>query len=232
MNDIAPVHETALDAHVVVRRGEFSLDVQLTIAPGELVLLTGDNGAGKSTLVRTIAGSLPLDDGRLTIAGSVVDHPASRVFVPPERRRVGIVHQDARPFPHLSALENVAFGLRSRGESRSAARAAARALLDEHGLGALADRRGSEVSGGEGRRIVLARALITRPAILLLDEPLSSIDADARASLVEVLARVAAEHSMAVLLVTHDPEDVDTVADRAVHLDRGRLSGLEVDPVR
>lgn len=214
-----------LEAHVVVRRPEFELDVDLSMAPGEVVLLTGDNGAGKSTLVRAIAGSLPLDAGRIAIDGTVVDEPATRTWVPPERRGVGIVHQDARPFPHLSVVDNVAFGLRARGMPRAGARSASAALLADHGLTSLAGRRGSDVSGGEGRRIVLARALTTGPSLLLLDEPLSSIDAGARAALAGVLASLAAEHSTAILLVTHDPDETGALADRVIRLERGGLSG-------
>lgn len=215
----------ALDAHLVVRRTDFTLDVHLTLAPGEAVVLTGDNGAGKSTLVRAIAGWLPLDDGRVAIDGSIVDEPATRTFVPPERRGVGVVHQDARPFPDLTVLENVAFGPRARGVPRSAARAAARDLLLAHGLGDLVDRRGADVSGGEGRRIVMTRALATRPTLLLLDEPLASIDLLARQALVGVLRQLTREHSTAVLVVTHDPDEVAGLTDRRIHLDRGRLSG-------
>lgn len=214
-----------LDAHVVAGRGGFELDVTLGIAPGEIVLLTGDNGAGKSTLVRALAGWLPLEDGHVTLAGSIVDRPDTGTFIPPERRGIGLVHQDARPFPHMDAVDNVAFGRRARGEDRATARRIARELLEAHGLGPLADRRGADVSGGEGRRIVMARALATRPALLLLDEPLAAIDTVARRALLDVLRSVAGEHAAAVLLVTHDPDEVAALADRTIRLERGRLSG-------
>lgn len=230
----------ALDASVIVRRTGFTLDTRVSIGPGEVVLLTGDNGVGKSTLLRTIAGSLPIDDGRILLDGNVVDDPTADVFVAPERRTIGVVQQDARPFAHLTVLENVAFGLRARGMRRDDAHSRARDQLDRHGLGALADRRGHEVSGGEGRRIVLARALVGRPPLLLLDEPLSSIDSLARAALLEDLAIVTSEHDTALLLVTHDPDEVGTLADRAIELLRSspaggsadRLSGTGEGPVR
>ena len=220
-----------LEARIVVRRQSFALDVSLTIEPGEVVLLTGDNGAGKSTLVRAIAGAIPLDDGHITIAGRVVDDPGSHTFIPPERRGVGVVHQDARPFPHMTVVDNVAFGLRAGGMARSTARSSAEAMLDRHGLAGLAGRRGARVSGGEGRRIVMARTLAIRPDLLLLDEPLSAIDESAREALVEVLRSVAAEHDTAILLVTHDPDELRPIAGRRLHLVAGRLSPGGPHPV-
>lgn len=239
MNGPPPIGSTStLAARVVVRRHEFVLDSALTIASGEVVLLTGDNGVGKSTLLRAIAGSLPIDEGCIELSGVVVDDPDTGVFVPPDRRSIGVVQQDARPFAHLTVLENVAFGLRARGMRRDEARSLARDQLARHGLLALADRRGHEVSGGEGRRIVLARALVGRPPLLLLDEPLSAIDATARAALLDDLRTVIGAHATAVLLVTHDPDEVGTPADRIVRLDRppgpgpdGRLSGPVDEPV-
>lgn len=220
-----------LEARVTLHRPDFVLDVDLTLQPGEVVLLTGDNGAGKSTLVRAIAGTIPIDAGRIAIGGRVVDEPGTRTFVAPERRSIGLVHQDARPFPHLTAIENVAFGLRSRGESRASARRTAVELLVDHGLEGLADRRGSQVSGGEGRRIVMARTLAVRPDLLLLDEPLSAIDESARAALVGVLRSVAADHDASILLVTHDPDELHSIADRRLHLVEGRLSPRGPGPV-
>lgn len=222
---------TTLEARVTLRRDTFVLDVDLSIQAGEVVLLTGDNGAGKSTLVRAIAGSIPIDDGRLAVGGRIVDEPRSGTFVPPERRGIGLVHQDARPFPRMSAVDNVAFGLRARGVSRAAARDTALAVLARHGLSALADRRGTNVSGGEGRRIVMARTLAVRPGLLLLDEPLSAIDGSARDALVGVLRSVAADHDTSILLVTHDPEELDSIADRRLHLVAGRLSPAPPRPV-
>jgi len=221
----------ALVADVRVRRDDFVLDVSVTIEPGEVVLLTGDNGAGKSTLVRAIAGGLPIDEGCITVDGRVVDEPGTRTFIAPEGRGIGVVHQDARPFGHMTAVDNVAFGLRARGVRRSAARAAALAQLEVHGLTELADRRGVRMSGGEGRRIVLARTLVVRPGLLLLDEPLSAIDTGARDAVVEVLRSVTAQHSAAVLLVTHDPEELGALADREIRLRTGELLRPDPGPV-
>ena len=207
-----------LEATVVIRRDEFLLDTSLSVGAGEVVLLTGDNGIGKSTLLGTIAGTLPLDEGCISIGERTVDEPASRTFVRPEHRGIGVVQQDARPFGHLTVLENVAFGLRAAGVHRDEARRRAMDQLEHHGLAGLARRRGSDVSGGEGRRIVLARALVTDPPLLLLDEPLSSIDATARAALLDDLARVIADHSTALLLVTHDPDEAGGLPDRTIRL--------------
>jgi len=220
-----------LEARITVRRRNFALDVDLVIRPGEVVLLTGDNGAGKSTLVRAIAGTIPIDEGRIVLGGRVVDEPATHTFVPPERRGIGVVHQDARPFGHMTALDNVAFGLRARGRTRTRASNEARTVLIDHGLDGLADRRGAQVSGGEGRRIVMARTLAIRPGLLLLDEPLSAIDESARDALVGVLRSVAADHDTAILLVTHDPEELRPIADRRLHMADGRLSPEGPGPV-
>lgn len=220
-----------LEARVTLHRADFVLDVDLTVRPGEVVLLTGDNGAGKSTLVRAIAGAIPIDEGRIAIGGRVVDEPGSHTFVPPERRGIGLVHQDARPFPGLTAVENVAFGLRARGESRASARRTAMEVLIGHGLAGLADRRGAQVSGGEGRRIVMARTLAVRPDLLLLDEPLSAIDESAREALIGVLRAVTADHDASILLVTHDPDELRSIADRRLHLVEGRLSPPGPGPV-
>lgn len=225
---IAPA---TLEARMTLRRADFVLDVELTMRPGEVVLLTGDNGAGKSTLVRAIAGAIPIDAGRIAISGRVVDEPGSRTFVPPERRGVGLVHQDARPFPHMTAVENVAFGLRARGLSRVSARSTAMEMLVGHGLAGLTGRRGAQVSGGEGRRVVMARTLAVRPDLLLLDEPLSAIDGTAREALIGVLRSVAADHDTAILLVTHDPDELHSLADRSLHLVEGRLSPQGSGPV-
>lgn len=218
MTSAAP--RPALDASVTIRRGEFTLDLHLSVPSGEVVLLTGDNGVGKSTFLRAVAGSLPIDAGHIALGDAVVDDPAARVFLTPDRRGIGMVQQDARPFPHMSVLENVAFGLRARGVRRDEARSRAREQLDRHGLLHLADRRGHEVSGGEGRRVVLARALVGRPPLLLLDEPLASIDGAARAGLVADLDAVITTHATAVLLVTHDPAEVGDLAGRSVRIGR------------
>jgi molybdate transport system ATP-binding protein len=212
-----------LDARLRVERGSFRLDLALTAAPGTTVALLGPNGAGKSTAVMALAGLLAITEGRIAIAGTVVDDPAAGVFVPPEHRRVGIVFQDYLLFPHLSALENVAFGLRSRGMSRIEARRRATDWLDRLGLAGSIHHRPGELSGGQAQRVALARALATEPDLLLLDEPLSALDVTTRVE----LRRVLMEHLDAFpgprVLITHDPTEAFLMADE-IHIIEGGSS--------
>src|SRR6478752_3674278 len=147
-----------LAARVGVRLGTLDLDVDLRVDAGETVALLGPNGAGKTTVLRAMSGLTPIDAGRIELDGTLLDDGAA-TFVPPERRPVGVVFQDYVLFPHLSALDNVAFGLRAHGTGRSEARRVARRWLDTVGLGDHADRRPAALSGGEAQRVALARAL-------------------------------------------------------------------------
>jgi molybdate transport system ATP-binding protein len=212
-----------LSAHLVAELGGFRLDARLDVADGEVVALLGPNGAGKSTALRTLAGLLPLHAGRIEVAGTVLDDPARGVFVPAERRPVGVVFQDYLLFPHLSALENVAFGPRCRGTGRATARAQAAQWLDRVGLAGLAERRPRQLSGGQAQRVALARALAVHPRLLLLDEPLAALDAETRLDMRAGLRRHLAAHDGATVLVTHDPLDAMVLADRIVVLEDGHV---------
>jgi len=202
-----------------VRLGALDLDVELAAAPGEVVALLGPNGAGKTTLLRVLAGLQPLDAGRLELDGAVLDDPEGGVFVAPERRPVGFVFQDYLLFPHLSVLENVEFGLRSRGLPRERARD----WLQRAGLGRLAAAKPGALSGGQAQRVALARALATEPRLLLLDEPLAALDATSRAELRRELKRHLDTFAGIRLVVTHDPVEAAALADRVVVLEGGRV---------
>ncbi len=217
-----------------VRRGAFTLDVDLTVAPGQVVALVGPNGAGKSTLVRTVAGLEALATGRLELGGRVLDDAASGAFEPPARRGVGTVFQDHRLFPHLTVAENVAFGPRARGARRATATRTAHAWLGRLGLGELADRRPAELSGGQAQRVALARTLAAEPAALVLDEPLAALDARTRADVQRALAEHLARLEGPCVLVTHDVVDALVLADRLVVLEAGHVvqDGLPADVVR
>ncbi|MDO3702875.1 ABC transporter ATP-binding protein [Micromonospora sp. C28SCA-DRY-2] len=212
-----------LDAHLVADRGTFRLDVPLRIAAGEVVALLGPNGAGKTTALRALAGLHPLTDGHVTLAGVDLDRPRRRVRTPTERRPVGVVFQDYLLFPHLSARDNVAFGLRRHGVDRRAARRAAMDWLDRVGLAEHAHRRPRQLSGGQAQRVALARALAVTPSLLLLDEPLAALDARTRLDTRAELHRHLAAHPGATLLVTHDPLDALVLADRLVIVEDGRV---------
>ncbi|MFC4019950.1 ABC transporter ATP-binding protein [Micromonospora sp. GCM10011542] len=214
---------TLLDARLVVDRGAFRLDVPLRVAPGEVVALLGPNGAGKTTALRALAGLQPLTDGHVTLDGADLDRPASRAWVPTERRPVGVVFQDYLLFPHLSALDNVAFGPRRHGVDRRAARSTALQWLTRVGLAGQAQDRPRQLSGGQAQRVALARALAVAPALLLLDEPLAALDARTRLDTRAELHRHLAAHPGATVLVTHDPLDALALADRLVIVEGGRV---------
>ncbi|MEY2474730.1 MAG: molybdate transport system ATP-binding protein [Actinomycetota bacterium] len=212
-----------LAARVEVRRGTLQLECELTANDGEVVAVVGPNGAGKTTLLRALAGLTPIDAGRIELDGKVVDDPAQRTFVVPEQRRVGVVFQDGQLFPHLSAVENVAFGPRSAGVSRREATARAETWLDRLGLAGKGGDRPSQLSGGQAQRVALARALASDPAMLLLDEPLTALDAATRVEVRRDLGRHLRAFPGVPILVTHDPVDALALADRIVVLEMGRV---------
>ncbi len=209
----------ALDVRLA--RGALTLDAALDAADGETVAILGPNGAGKTTLLRTIAGLAPIDAGRIELDGAVLDDGTA--FVVPERRPVGVVFQDALLFPHLTVLENVAFGLRARGADRATSRRIATDALGGAGLDTRARSKPRELSGGETQRIALVRALVTEPRLLLLDEPLAALDQSARNTVRRELRADLARFPGVRLLVTHDPVDAAALADRLVILEHGRV---------
>jgi molybdate transport system ATP-binding protein len=206
-----------LDAHLVVDRAAFRLDITLTAGPGDVVALLGPNGAGKTTALRALAGLTPLSDGHLRLDGASLEH------TPPESRPVGVVFQDYLLFPHLSALDNVAFGPRCQGAGKAEARSQAAAWLDRMGLADHAGAKPRRLSGGQAQRVALARALATRPRLLLLDEPLAALDARTRLEVRAQLRRHLAEFEAVAVLVTHDPLDAMVLADRLVVVEHGRI---------
>ena len=220
-----------LSAALSVRRGPLLLDVDLEVAEGEVTAVLGPNGAGKTTMLAAVAGLVPLADGRVVLDGTVLEDTATGTRLPPPRRPVGIVFQDGLLFPHLSVLENVAFGLRARGSSRSTARRDSKEWLARLGLAELADVRPDRLSGGQARRVALARALAPNPRLLLLDEPLSALDVATRAEVRRELVRHLRSFVGTRLLVTHDPLEAMAVADRLLVLEEGRIvqSGTPAD---
>jgi molybdate transport system ATP-binding protein len=214
----------SLQAQVDLTLGQLHLDVDVTVATGELVVLLGPNGAGKTTLLRALAGLVPLHAGRVVLDEVVLEDTAKAVRVPTERRPIGFVFQDYLLFPHLSALENVAFGLRAQGMPRAEAHRRATAWLERVGLGDYARSRPSALSGGQAQRVALARAMVADPRLLLLDEPLAALDAATRSEVRRDLRRHLASFDGTRLLVTHDPLEAMTMADRLVVLEHGRVT--------
>jgi len=213
-----------LDADLRVRRGTFDLKVLMQLDARETVVLLGPNGAGKTTLLSLLAGLVPLDEGRITLDGSVLDDPQLGVWVPTDQRPIGYVFQDHLLFPHLSALDNVAFGPRARGHRRRDARRDAQVWLDRLGLADLADARPRELSGGQAQRVALARALASTPRLLLLDEPLAALDATTRIDVRRDLRQHLQDFDGPRLMVTHDPVDAMALADRVIVLEHGQIA--------
>ncbi len=210
----------SLESDVRVRRGGFELTAQLSVAGGETVAVLGPNGAGKTTLLRALAGLVPVE-GRVMLDGEVLDDSASHKHVPTERRRVGLVFQDHVLFPHMTVLENVAFGLRAQRIHDP--RTAARSWLESAGLGEKASAMPRELSGGQAQRVALLRTLATEPRLLLLDEPLSALDVSVRAEVRRDLAKQLAGFAGVRVLVTHDPVEAMALADRLVVIEAGKV---------
>ena len=206
-----------LDALLTVHHGTFRLDLPLRIEAAEVVALLGPNGAGKTTALRALAGLQDLTAGHVRLDG------ADLTTVPPEGRPIGMVFQDYLLFPHLSALDNVAFGPRCRGMSKPEAAATARDWLHRVGLSGLEKRKPRQLSGGQAQRVALARALAVRPSLLLLDEPLAALDTRTRMQTRAALRHHLGLHDGATLVVTHDPLDALVLADRLVILEAGRV---------
>jgi putative spermidine/putrescine transport system ATP-binding protein len=187
--------------------------VTLAVQPGELVALLGPSGCGKTTLLRAIAGFMRPDSGRILFDGKAVDH------LPPGRRRVGIVFQNYALFPHMSVAENVAYGLH--------ARRVAKAALAAVQMVGFAARRPSQLSGGQQQRVSLARAIVTEPAVLLLDEPFAALDRALRLDLQLEIKRLQRRLGLTAVMVTHDQDEAMSMADRMAVMRAGRLEQLD-----
>lgn len=213
-----------LHAHVTIRRAGFTLEVQVEIPEGETIAILGPNGAGKSTLVNAVAGLLPLDDGEVVAGGAVWERPSEGVRLPPRARSIGVMFQSLLLFPALSALDNVAFGLRAQGVGRAEARRRAGAHLARFNVGDVALKRPSQLSGGEAQRVALARALAVEPAVLLMDEPMSALDVAGRNEARRALRRALDDFEGAKAIITHDPFEAMALADRLVIIEGGRVT--------
>jgi molybdate transport system ATP-binding protein len=209
----------SLDIDVVLQRPGFTLAAGFE-APGGVTALFGRSGAGKSTLALLLAGLLRPDRGHIRLDGAVLVDVAAGIFVPPHRRRIAAVFQEGRLFPHLSVRHNLLYGAWFNRADRSRLLPVA-ALL---GIGGLLDRRPATLSGGEQRRVAIGRALLAAPRLLILDEPLTGLDARRKDEILPYLERLRDEMRLPMLFVSHDVEEVVRLADRLVLLDRGRVT--------
>jgi len=194
--------------------------IDLAIRPGEFVALLGPSGCGKTTALRALSGLETINDGRILIDGKDV------AAVPTNQRDIGMVFQSYSLFPHMTALENVEFGLRMRKVAPAERRTRAEEALDMVGLGTFAQRFAHQLSGGQQQRVALARALVTRPRVLLLDEPLSALDAKVRVQLRDEIRRIQTELGITTVFVTHDQEEALAVADRVAVMRDGVIEQI------
>jgi molybdate transport system ATP-binding protein len=221
---------SALDAHVIVERRGFRLDAVVQAGPGETVAVMGPSGAGKSTLLGALAGLVTLDGGHMRLGDRMLDSARPRAHVTPSERSVVLLGQEPRLFPHLTAHGNVAFGLLARGAQRAVADAQADQWMLRVGLAGLGDRRPSQLSGGQQQRVAIARALATKPAAVLLDEPLTFLDLETAGDIRAMLRdQLSATHTTAVV-ATHDAVDAVSLAHRLVVVEDGRIT--QSGPVR
>ena len=212
-----------LSVDAVIRRGAFTLGLNLDVEPGELVAVLGPNGSGKSTLLRSVAGLIPISEGRITLGGTVLDDASAGTFRPAAQRGIGLVFQDGRLFAHLRVLDNVAYAPRAQGRSRRDSREIARHWLRRVGIEDLAERKSRELSGGQAQRVAVARAFASAPALLMLDEPFAALDVQTRSAMQGELSRHLHEFDGPALLVTHDPLEALILADRIVVLESGAI---------
>jgi molybdate transport system ATP-binding protein len=213
-----------MSAEIFLRhtQGDFTLDAAFTAASGGVTALFGPSGAGKSSIVHALAGLIRPAEGRIVLEGRTVLDTEAGIFVPPEKRRAGLVFQDARLFPHMNVENNLLFGWRRAGE-RAGADEIARtvALL---GLDNLLARSPRHLSGGEKSRVALGRALLASPDILLLDEPLASLDAGRRAEILPWLEKLRDIARIPIFYVSHSLDEVARLADKVILLERGRVT--------
>jgi molybdate transport system ATP-binding protein len=212
-----------LRVDIAKQLGEFSLQAAFT-SEGRVTGLFGASGAGKTSLINMIAGLLRPDRGTIAIDGEVLDDTVARVHVPPHRRRIGYVFQDARLFPHLDVAQNLDYGRRMNGLADDPAqRSRITDLLD---LGGLLNRRPGQLSGGERQRTALGRALLSKPRLLLLDEPLGSLDEGRKVEILPYLVRLRDEASIPMVYVSHDAAEMRQLATQIVLLRNGRVTAF------
>jgi len=215
-------------SNVVKRYGDTAVvdGISFTVAPGEFFTLLGPSGCGKTTTLRLLAGLETPDAGEIALAGRCLAAPARGVWVPTDKRNVGMVFQSYAIWPHLTVLENVAFPLRVRGEKRATIAKRVREVLEVVGLTGFEARGATELSGGQQQRVALARAIVYTPALLLLDEPLSNLDVKLREQMRSELHSLHLRLNLALVYVTHDQAEALALSDRIAVVNQGRIEQI------
>jgi molybdate transport system ATP-binding protein len=211
-----------LTAELHKRLGQVDLSLTLEAAPGSTLVLVGESGSGKTSALRLMAGLSAPDRGHLSVNGTTWFSSADQLSVPPWRRAVGYVPQDSTLFPHLSVMENVAFGLQAQGLRRATVASRAGSALERFGIAPLRNHRPAQLSGGQQQRVALARALVLEPELLLLDEPLSALDQLARREIRQELRQLLGELTCVSILVTHNPVEALVFGDMVAVLENGK----------
>ena len=204
----------SLNASIV--RDDFVLRAEFSVRNGECVAITGANGSGKSSLFNAIAGLLPIFTGNISVNNAALVDTTSRVWVQPEERNIGLLPQGGALFPHLTSQQNVEFGLRAHGESRTTRHTIAHDMLMQFGIDHLADRYPHQLSGGQRQRVAIARTLVLRPTVLLLDEPTVALDSHGRTEVIDALLATRETFAGPIVFTSHDERDVASLAQRTL----------------
>ncbi len=198
--------------------GDLPLDIKLQIEDGEFITIEGHSGAGKTTILRLIAGLLKPENGKIDVSGNLWYDASSNIYLPPQKRNVGFVFQDYTLFPNMTILQNLEYAVNDKSDNSSI-----KEIIDITELNELKDRYPNTLSGGQKQRAALARAIIRRPNILLLDEPLSALDTEMRLKLQDYILTVHKKYNLTTILVSHDISEIFKMSDRVVRLNKGKI---------
>jgi molybdate transport system ATP-binding protein len=212
-----------LEVHMKKKLRDFDLDVSFNVRPGEVLVLLGENGSGKSTILNLLAGLLIPDDGSISLNKRILYSGSDFEALPPEDRNIGYVFQNYALFPHMSAFENVAFGLRRRKIGSGEIKKSVNQILKDLGIGHLTNERVTNLSGGQRQRVALARAMVIQPDLLLLDEPLTALDRQGREKIRQELREDLVKSNKPSIIVTHSLKDAKIMGDQVIILAEGKV---------
>lgn len=210
-----------LDVSIRKKQGEFTLDIRFSTSENGVTALFGNSGAGKTSVINMIAGLVRPDEGHIAANGRVLFDSEKRIDISPEKRRIGYIFQDGRLFPHLSVRSNLIYGMKLTPNSKRFVQFDQ--VVDLLGIESLLDRRPAKLSGGEKQRVAIGRALLASPSLLLMDEPLASLDNSRKAEVLPFISGICREFKLPILYVSHSPNEVISLAGNLVLMDSGRV---------